>query len=86
MLELDAIREILKAPKKRERITKALALQARIRCHTETNVTRSNVPQAQVFLDWVSHMLPKDKFATFLNLFQFPLPSSTVVEALYREL
>ena len=86
MLELDAIREHLKAPKKRERITRALALQARIRFHTETNVTRFNVPQAQIFLNWVSHMLPKDKFATFLSLFQFPLPSSTVVEDVYREL
>ena len=86
MLELDAIREILKAPKKRERITRALALQARIRFHTETNVARFQVPQAQIFLDWVSHMLPKDKFATFLSLFQFPLPSSTVVEDVYREL
>lgn len=86
MLELGTIQETLKAPKKRERISRALALQARVRFHTETNVTRFQVPQAQVFLDWVSHMLPKDKFATFLSLFQFPLPSSTVVEDVYREL
>lgn len=86
MLYLEEVKELVKNPTKRARIQRALDLQDRIRFHTETNISRNNVTQAQKFLDWVAYMLPKDKFATFLSLFQFPLQSSTVVEDGYREL
>lgn len=86
-LELNQIKEILQKPKHKELINKASRLQKRLRFHTETNIAVSDINQpATIFLDWVSRLLPKDKFNTFLSIFQYPLPTSAVVEDIYREL
>lgn len=86
-LELSQIKEILQKPRKRELISKASRLQKRLRFHTETNIAISDINQpATLFLDWVSHLLPKDKFNTFVSLFRYPLPTPAVVEDIYREL
>lgn len=62
-------------------------MQKRLRFHTETNISVSDINQpATIFLDWVSHLLPKDKYCTFLHLFKYPLPTPAVVEDVYREL
>ncbi len=62
-------------------------MQRRLRFHTETNIAVSDINQpATLFLDWVSHLLPKDKYNIFLQLFRFPLPTPAVVEDVYREL
>ena len=39
-----------------------------------------------LFLDWVNHLLPKDKFNIFLHLFKYPLATPAVAEDVYREL
>lgn len=86
-LELSQIKQILKKPTKRQVIQKAVNMQRRLRFHTETNVAISDINQpANVFLQWVSTLLPKDKFNIFLQLFRFPLPTPAVVEDVYREL
>ena len=86
-LELKQIQEILQKPKKAQIIRRADLLQKRLRFHTETNIllSDSNMPTT-VFLDWVKTLLPKDKYNIFLQLFKFPLPTSAVVEDVYREL
>ena len=86
-LELKQIQEILQKPKKAQTIRRADLLQKRLRFHTETNIllSDSNMPTT-VFLDWVKTLLPKDKYNIFLQLFKFPLPTSAVVEDVYREL
>jgi hypothetical protein len=62
-------------------------MQRRLRFHTETNVAVSDINQpTTIFLDWVKHLLPKDKFNIFLQLFKFPLLTPAVVEDVYREL
>ena len=86
-LDLKQIKEILLKPNKREIIKKAILMQKRLRFHTETNIAVSDINQpATIFLDWVSHLLPKDKFHTFLHLFRYPLSTPAVVEDVYREL
>ena len=86
-LDLKQIKEILQKPNKREIIKKAVLMQKRIRFHTETNISLFDINQpATIFLDWVSHLLPKDKYNTFLHLFKYPLPTPAVVEDVYREL
>lgn len=86
-LELNQIKEILQKPSKKQVIQKAVLMQRRIRFHTETNVAVSDINQpVTVYLDWVKSLLPKDKFMTFAQLFRFPLPTSTIVEDVYREL
>ena len=86
-LELNQIKQILQKPTKRQTIQKAVNMQHRLRFHTETNVAVSDINQpTTIFLDWVKHLLPKDKFNIFLQLFKFPLPTPAVVEDVYREL
>lgn len=86
-LELNQIKQILQKPAKRQTIQKAVNMQRRLRFHTETNVAVSDINQpTTIFLDWVKHLLPKDKFNIFLQLFKFPLPTPAVVEDVYREL
>lgn len=86
-LELNQIKQILQKPNHRQVIQKAVGMQKRLRFHTETNIAISDINQpANIFLDWVKHLLPKDKFNIFLHLFKFPLSTPAVVEDVYREL
>ena len=86
-LDLNQINQILSAPRNKKVISKAVNLERRLRFHTETNISSSDIYQpAQTFLDWVNSLIPKDKFNTFLQLFSFPLPTPAVVEDVYREL
>lgn len=86
-LDLSQIKEILERPKKAQTIRRADLLQKRLRFHTETNISifDVNVPAIN-FLDWVKSLLPKDKYNIFVQLFKYPLPTSAVVEDVYREL
>lgn len=86
-LELNQIKQILQKPTKRQAIQKAVNMQRRLRFHTETNIAVSDINQpTTIFLDWVRHLLPTDKYNIFLQLFKFPLPTPAIVEDVYREL
>lgn len=86
-LELKQIKQAIERPAKRQTIQKAVSMQRRLRFHTETNIAISDINQpTTTFLTWVQHLLPKDKFNIFLQLFKFPLPTPAVVEDVYREL
>lgn len=62
-------------------------MQKRLRFHTETNIAVFDINQpATQFLNWVSHLLPKDKYNIFLHLFKYPLSTPAVAEDVYREL
>ena len=62
-------------------------MQKRLRFHTETNIAMSDINQpTTIFLDWVSKLLPKDKYNIFLHLFKYPLSTPAVAEDVYREL
>ena len=86
-LELKQIKQILQQPSKKQTIQKAVRLQKRLRFHTETSIALSDISApATIFLEWVQKLLPKDKYNVFLQLFKYPLPTSAVVEDVYREL
>lgn len=86
-LDLNQIKQILQRPSKKQIIEKASLMQKRLRFHTETNIAVSDINQpTTLFLDWVSHLLPKDKYNIFLHLFKYPLPTPAVAEDVYREL
>lgn len=86
-LELKQIKQSIERPTKRQTIQKAVNMQRRLRFHTETNIAISDINQpTTTFLTWVQHLLPKDKYNIFLQLFKFPLPTPAVVEDVYREL
>lgn len=87
VLSLSQIKEILQKPTKRADIQRAVSLQRRLRFHTEVNVVPNDYSyQANVFLNWVKGLLPKDKFNTFLQLFKFPITTTSIAEDCYREL
>ncbi len=87
VLDLKQIEEALKKPEKKPVLQKAIAVQKRLRFHTETDLRNNYMSlPATMFLDWVRGLLPKDKFNTFVKLFQFPLPTVSLVEDVYREL
>lgn len=87
-LDLKQIKQILQKPSKRTTIQKAVNMQRRLRFHSETSIDIISDlnQQATNFLNWVSTLLPKDKYATFVHLFKYPLSTPAVVEDVYREL
>lgn len=86
-LDVEQIRKILEKPAKRQIIQKAVSMQRRLRFHTETNISMSDISlPTTTFLDWVRGLLPPDKYNVFLQLFKFPLPTPAIVEDAYREL
>lgn len=86
-LSLEEIREIIKAPKNKDIIAKAINLEHRLRFHTETNISLNDIMKPTTeFLDWVKKLLPKDKYNIFLQLFRFPISTPSLTEEIYREL
>lgn len=86
-LELNQIKQILLKPEKKQTIQKASLMQKRLRFHTETCLSLRDINQpATIFLEWVSKLLPKDKYNTFLQLFKYPIQTPSIVEDIYREL
>lgn len=62
-------------------------VQRHLRFHTEVSkFPNDSAQQAAIFLDWVKGLLPKDKYNVFVSLFQYPLPSTDVVDDVYRDL
>lgn len=86
-LNENQLKEILKAPRNKKLISNAISIEKRLRFHTETNISQSDISlPATLFLDWVRGLIPKDKFNVFIQLFSFPLPTPAIVEDVYREL
>ena len=86
-LSVEQIREILKNPRAKNEVAKAVRLENRLRFHTETSLSLyDNANPSSEFLSWVNSLIPKDKYNTFLKLFTFPLPTPAIVEDVYREL
>ena len=85
-MRIEQVREIVKRRNSRiASLSKACALQQRIRFHTEPNLSSADTGiQATLFLDWVKTLLPLDKFNVFVQLFRFPLPTSALVEDIYH--
>lgn len=81
------IEEILKAPKNKGLINKALRHEQKLRFHVDTNMEAQD---AQVvtndFLRWVKSLLPKDKYNIFLQLFRFPICTNELTERIYSAL
>lgn len=87
VLSSEQIKELLKGPKKKSVINKAVRHENRIRFHVESFMETSDISQTTtVFLDWVKTLIPKDKYAIFLNLFQFPLPTVQLTNTIFSEL
>jgi len=79
--------EQVKAPKNQRLVTKAVRHQQRLKFHTETYLDPNEISQPlTIFLDWVKTLIPKDKYAIFVSLFQFPTPIVELTTRIYNEL
>lgn len=86
-LELSEAREKIKAPSKLGLVQRAVAHEERLRFHTESYMLPGEVGRsATIFLDWVKTLIPKDKYKTFVSLFQFPTANVALVDSIYTEL
>ena len=86
-LLITEIPEKIKAPSKRTEISQAVKHEKRLRFHTETYLEAAQISQPLTeFLDWVSTLIPKDKYRTFVQLFRFPTPMIELTTKIYDEL
>ena len=81
------IEEILKSPKKRRTIDRAVKHESRLRFHVESYLESSDISRPlTIFLDWVKTLIPKDKFNIFVSLFQYPTPVIQQTSLIFNEL
>lgn len=87
MLEISQIKEIIKKPKNLKVIQEASRQEARIKFHCETVLERSYLNRAATeFLRWVETILPRDKFATFLSVYKYPVDTVRLTEKTFQAL
>jgi len=81
------ITEILKSPKNRATISKAVRHEQRLRFHVDTNMEANNVRLVvNDFLNYVKGLLPKDKYQIFLQLFRYPIATNELTEEIFSAL
>lgn len=81
------IREILKAPKQKDVIQRAVQHEQRLRFHTEVALDRSRTsPYTNDFLNSVQGLLQPDKYRTFLSLFRFPVKTVQDTDKIFDSL
>lgn len=87
MASLAVHQEALKNRTKKRQISKAIAHEKRLKFHTESFMSAYEISEpATVFLNWVEHLLPKDKYNMFVSLFQFPVPTIELTNKIYEQL
>ena len=86
-LKKSEIQEILKSPKQRIPLQKAIKHERRLRFHTESYMDASEIKGAlSDFLNWVKGLIPKDKYNVFLSLFTYPTPVVQETSLIFNEL
>jgi len=84
---IDEIKERLKNPVNKAAINQAIEQERRLCFHSETALTRGTAtPAANLFFEWVSGLIPADKFNVFLSLFKFPVKTADLTEQVFAAL
>lgn len=79
------IQERLNSPKKREEISKAMAVEARVRLHSEAALSGGECsPAVNEFLAFVKQLLLNyDRHRVFLSLFRYPVDTVSLTSEIY---
>lgn len=86
VLSEEDVRKAFEGRSKSSQILRAIRHEEWVRMHSEPDFeARGSAPMGR-FLDMVKSFLPEDKYATFLGLLRFPLPSVDVVDAVFNDL
>lgn len=79
---------LIKEPKNRKEIQKALRKKLRHKLHTEAVTEESDIldQSHQIFLEWVKSILKNDDtYARFLSLYRPPVSTNELVESIYSQ-
>lgn len=89
-LELSKIQKEIREQRNAQSLTVARIHQNRIKFHTVKRITAYNAAnisaQATEFLNWVSNLLPHDKFELFKQMFRYPVPTNEVTGVCFDRL
>lgn len=85
-LSIDEIKKQISEPKKGGTINRALVHQNRIKFHAETVVTTTVSQPLTDFLNFVSNLIPNDKFKIFKMLFRYPVKTNEVTGICFDKL
>lgn len=85
-LDLNEIRKQITEPRKRNAISKAIYHQNRIRFHAEKALTPQISQPVTEFLNYVSNLIPADKFKIFKTLFRYPVKTNEVTGVCFDKL
>lgn len=86
-ISLLEIQEAVKSKVSESAITEAVLHEARIRLHAESFMNAKDAGRPLLtFLEWVNGLLPADKYATFVNLMQFPLKTVELSNRIFNSL
>lgn len=82
------IKAILQEPKMREEIAKAVAVEGRIRLHSEASLSQYDCsPAVTEFLQFVKDLLQNyDRHRVFLSMFRYPVDTVTLTSEVYDAL
>lgn len=88
VLTVQQIKDKLQNPTgNRNVLQKARQQENRLRLHSETSLSHQDASNAITkFLMFVKTLLPVDKYAMFLSLLRFPVPTVTLTEQIYTAL
>lgn len=88
-LTIADIKQIVEGEKqgKRNLIPRAIKHEERLKLHCEATLERFETsPALNSFLQWVSELIPADKFATFETLLEYPIRTVELTEAICEAL
>lgn len=86
-LSKEEIQNLLKSPKNKPIIQRAVKHEQRLRFHVDTNLEPGDASGVLAeFLAFVKALLPPDKFKLFRVLFQFPIATNEITETIYESL
>ncbi len=86
-LSTQEAQNLIKTPNNKSRIDKCIKHDERIRFHTEPVLDKKDENKAATrFLKQVKDFLPSEKYTRFSQLFQYPVPTNELTDAIYSEL
>ena len=85
-LDIREIKKQITEPQNRGAINRAIYHQNRIRFHAERMISSRILQPVTEFLNYVSNLIPEDKFKVFKTLFRYPVKTNEVTGVCFDKL
>lgn len=85
-LDIEEIIKRIREPRNKAAISRAIYHQNRIRFHAEKMLTPYITQPVTDFLDYVSNLIPADKFKVFKTLFRYPVKTNEITGVCFDKL